>query len=217
MAKSRPFRPFAEMDRTDEITVGLIATRDSSAAVIYGLYEVFASVGTAWRDYTGQDAPTRAMRPVIVAESAEPFAGGMGRPIAPDRSFDDTDRYDVVVAVGRGIGRAPTEGIELGLELAEAFDDAEKTAIREELAAMLSASDAQAGDWLARGIWLSEKVVDPVNTVRRMTDFLIARVGEDEIRQLDAALARITRTGRPASHEQKLFLHRFRERAGLSG
>ena len=36
----------------------------------------------------------------------------------------DLTGHDVVVAMGRGIGSAPTEGIELGLDLVEAFDDA---------------------------------------------------------------------------------------------
>jgi electron transfer flavoprotein alpha subunit len=37
----------------------------------------------------------------------------------------DLTGYEVIVAMGRGIGDAPTEGIELGLELTEAFEDAE--------------------------------------------------------------------------------------------
>jgi len=36
----------------------------------------------------------------------------------------DLTGHDVVVAMGRGIGTSPTEGIELGLDLVEAFDDA---------------------------------------------------------------------------------------------
>ncbi|MEF8851102.1 MAG: FAD-binding protein [Haloarculaceae archaeon] len=36
----------------------------------------------------------------------------------------DLTGHDVIVAMGRGIGDAPTEGIELGLDLVEAFDDA---------------------------------------------------------------------------------------------
>jgi len=36
----------------------------------------------------------------------------------------DLTGHDVVVAMGRGIGRSPTEGMELGLDLVEAFDDA---------------------------------------------------------------------------------------------
>ena len=36
----------------------------------------------------------------------------------------DLARYDVVVCLGRGIGDDPTRGIELGLELADAFEDA---------------------------------------------------------------------------------------------
>ncbi len=36
----------------------------------------------------------------------------------------DLTGHDVVVALGRGIGRDPTEGIELGLDLVDAFDDA---------------------------------------------------------------------------------------------
>jgi electron transfer flavoprotein alpha subunit len=37
----------------------------------------------------------------------------------------DLTGYEVVVALGRGIGRDPTEGIELGLDLVDAFEDAE--------------------------------------------------------------------------------------------
>jgi len=37
----------------------------------------------------------------------------------------DLTGYDVVVAMGRGIGDDPTKGIELGLELRDAFEDAE--------------------------------------------------------------------------------------------
>jgi len=37
----------------------------------------------------------------------------------------DLTGYDVVVALGRGIGDDPTRGMELGLELRDAFDDAE--------------------------------------------------------------------------------------------
>ncbi|WP_123537338.1 electron transfer flavoprotein subunit alpha/FixB family protein [Halosimplex salinum] len=36
----------------------------------------------------------------------------------------DLTGHDVIVAMGRGIGDAPTEGIELGLDLVDAFDDA---------------------------------------------------------------------------------------------
>ncbi|AGB16478.1 electron transfer flavoprotein, alpha subunit [Halovivax ruber XH-70] len=36
----------------------------------------------------------------------------------------DLTGHDVVVCLGRGIGDAPTEGIELGLDLADAFEDA---------------------------------------------------------------------------------------------
>ena len=37
----------------------------------------------------------------------------------------DLTGYDVVVALGRGIGRDPTKGIEVGLDLVDAFEDAE--------------------------------------------------------------------------------------------
>jgi electron transfer flavoprotein alpha subunit len=37
----------------------------------------------------------------------------------------DLTGHDVVVALGRGIGRDPTEGIELGLDLVDAFEDAD--------------------------------------------------------------------------------------------
>jgi len=95
------------------------------------------------------DSPTRDFHPqgasVIPGsfDLPEPDASREGEVIESDVDLDedwfhvevtehdrleggiDLTGYDVIVALGRGIGDDPTRGMELGLELRDAFDDAE--------------------------------------------------------------------------------------------
>lgn len=78
-------------------TVCLVALPESSAAVIYGLHEVFASVGMAWEMLTGQRRPARAMSPRIVAATKAPFASSLGVPLNPDATFEETSGSAIVI------------------------------------------------------------------------------------------------------------------------
>ncbi|MGI9420225.1 MAG: GlxA family transcriptional regulator [Geminicoccaceae bacterium] len=80
-----------------QVSIGLVAVPDVSAAVIYGLHEVFTSVGTAWEQITGEPARGRRFRPRIVAGSAEAIRTTMGPLIAPDSRFGDAFHFDAVI------------------------------------------------------------------------------------------------------------------------
>jgi len=83
--------------RTPSIAVSLVAVPESSAAVIYGLHEVFASVGTAWEMLTGQSRPVRTMSPRIVAATKTPFLSSLGVPLTPDATFHETSDSAIVI------------------------------------------------------------------------------------------------------------------------
>ena len=79
------------------ITVSLVAVPEVSAAVLYGLHEVFASVGKTWEAITGQHRPARPMIPRIVAERRESFRTVLGVPVAPDTIFAETHGSSIVI------------------------------------------------------------------------------------------------------------------------
>jgi transcriptional regulator GlxA family with amidase domain len=78
-------------------TIALLAVPENSPAVLYSLHEVFSSVGSAWQMLTGEPNGGRRIRPLIVAEETEPFAGAMGLPIAPDARFAEAPLPDAVI------------------------------------------------------------------------------------------------------------------------
>ncbi|WP_417453220.1 GlxA family transcriptional regulator [Kiloniella sp.] len=82
---------------TQKVTIGLLAVPESSAAVIYGLHEVFSCVGTIWEGLTGQKTQSREMRPLIIAETTETIITKLKVPIAPDATFTDQARMDVII------------------------------------------------------------------------------------------------------------------------
>lgn len=77
--------------------IALLSVPESSAAVLYGLHEVFSSVGTAWESLTGERSAGRPIRPAIVSADGEPFANAMGMPIAPEASFAEVSAPDAVI------------------------------------------------------------------------------------------------------------------------
>jgi len=80
-----------------KLTVGLLAVPESSAAVIYGLHEVFSCVGNIWEKLTGDQVRSREMTPRIVGPTTDLVRTVLGVPLQPDLAFDDMSRMDVVV------------------------------------------------------------------------------------------------------------------------
>jgi transcriptional regulator GlxA family with amidase domain len=79
------------------ISVCLVAVPEVSAAVVYGLHETFSAVGTAWGALTGGLNGARRMEPRIVSACREPFRTLGGVTLAPDLTFAEAERADIVV------------------------------------------------------------------------------------------------------------------------
>lgn len=85
-------------------SVSLVALPESTPAVLYGLYEVFAGVGTAWEEITGQPTGVGTIDVRLVAPTREPFTCMMDVPIAPHAAFADIDRCDIVIIADLAVG-----------------------------------------------------------------------------------------------------------------
>ncbi|WP_339631028.1 helix-turn-helix domain-containing protein [uncultured Sneathiella sp.] len=79
------------------ISVSLVAVPEMSAAIVYGMHEVFSCVGGAWEALTGVKANCGRMIPRIVGSSTDPIHTTLGATIVPDHSFKEAHRSDVVI------------------------------------------------------------------------------------------------------------------------
>jgi transcriptional regulator GlxA family with amidase domain len=75
----------------------LFAAPETSAAVLYGLYDVLWSVGLAWSDMTSASPGDRLLDVRVVAATGEPFRCVGGVRIEPHASITGIDEADVVV------------------------------------------------------------------------------------------------------------------------
>ena len=78
--------------------IGLIALPESSASVLYGLYDVLSSVGKAWCEFTGEDHGTVPFEVKIVANKTQMFRCLGGIPVIAHQRFCDTEACDIVIA-----------------------------------------------------------------------------------------------------------------------
>lgn len=83
--------------RPSNINVALVAVVEVSCAVVYGLHELLRGVGKTWGELTGEPNTPRQMNPRIVASTSRSFRTSLGAPIAPDFTFGDSVRADVVI------------------------------------------------------------------------------------------------------------------------
>ncbi len=79
------------------LSVSLVAVPEVSAAVVYGLHEVFACVGTAWESLTGKPARSRRVTPRIVGRERAPLRTTIGATLLAEHTFDEAHRADVVI------------------------------------------------------------------------------------------------------------------------
>ncbi|SDL04953.1 GlxA family transcriptional regulator [Aliiruegeria lutimaris] len=80
-----------------KLSVGLVAVPESSAAVTYGLHEVFSCVGNVWENLTGEPVRSREMQPRIVGVTTDPIRTTLRVPLVPDSTFADRAQMDVVI------------------------------------------------------------------------------------------------------------------------
>ncbi|MDP9129090.1 MAG: DJ-1/PfpI family protein, partial [Candidatus Binatota bacterium] len=84
-------------------TVSILATTDTSASTLYGLFDVLNSVGVGWQTFvTGQRVePQFDVR--IVAAGREPFQCAGGVLVSPHFSVEEVEDTDIALVAARAI------------------------------------------------------------------------------------------------------------------
>lgn len=77
--------------------IALLAAPESSASVLYGLYDVLLSVGPMWPDMTAAATGDAVLDVSIVAATGEPFRCFGGIPVEPTADVAEVDDVDAVV------------------------------------------------------------------------------------------------------------------------
>ena len=79
------------------LTVSILALPESSASVLYGLYDVLSSAGRIWSQVTGEPESGPALAVRIVSLDNALFRCWGGAPVAPHASLAETPSSDIVV------------------------------------------------------------------------------------------------------------------------
>jgi transcriptional regulator GlxA family with amidase domain len=77
--------------------IALLAAPETSASVLYGLYDVLMSVGPGWPDMTTAEPGEALLEVSIVAATAEPFHCFGDIPVEPHAAVAEVDDVDAVV------------------------------------------------------------------------------------------------------------------------
>ncbi len=77
--------------------IALFAAPETSASVLYGLYDVLLSVGPMWPDMTGAEPADALLEVLIVAASKEPFRCFGNILVEPHAAIADIDAADAVI------------------------------------------------------------------------------------------------------------------------
>lgn len=87
----------ARTDASDgKVAVAIVAVPEATASTVYGLYDLFTSVGRDW-DLLTTGRPGRGKaRPFVVGESKQPVRAANGIPIRTDYAFADCPAPDIV-------------------------------------------------------------------------------------------------------------------------
>jgi transcriptional regulator GlxA family with amidase domain len=85
------------MTLTHRPRIALLAAPETSASVLYGLYDVLLSVGPMWPDMTAAEPGDALLEVSIVAASAEPFRCFGNILVEPHAALLDVDQIDAVV------------------------------------------------------------------------------------------------------------------------
>ena len=72
-------------------SIALLALPESTPGALFGLYEVFLSVGRTWQDLTGEPPAGVPFSPKLVARGGAPVATALGIPVQPHEGLGDAD------------------------------------------------------------------------------------------------------------------------------
>jgi transcriptional regulator GlxA family with amidase domain len=84
-------------DAPKPLSVALLALPESTPMALYGLHEVFASVGVAWAAATGEPPGIPAFHVQIVSLDGQPYMSPAGSQIVPHCTLEDATGSDIVI------------------------------------------------------------------------------------------------------------------------
>lgn len=88
----------------DPLRIDVLAAESCRGAILYGLYDLLNSVGSAW-SYLTEGTPSAPLTRVrIVARTNQPFRCINGVPVMPDVSLEDADDAEIVCLPNFRIG-----------------------------------------------------------------------------------------------------------------
>lgn len=87
--------------------IAILALPQSTPAALYGLYEVFSSVGRTWEELTGEPAEGRPLSARVVTRGGAPITSALGFTITPN---GDLSAADVVIVTDIAIPPEPELG-----------------------------------------------------------------------------------------------------------
>ncbi len=103
------------MHQPAPVTVAILVFPETSASVVYGMVDLFASAGRDWSFIVEGEPGPQLLEPVLVGRTAGPVVVGNGVPVAVQRSFADCPVADIVCV--------PEVSLPPGTPLTERFRD----------------------------------------------------------------------------------------------
>lgn len=101
----------------DPLRVDILAAESCRGAILYGLYDLLTSVGTAWSYITEGALRPPLTRVRIVARVREPFRCISGVPVMPDATLDEADDAEIVCLPNFRLGEFASPREMLGPEI----------------------------------------------------------------------------------------------------
>ncbi len=101
----------------EPLRIDILAAESCRGAILYGIYDLLTSVGSAW-SYLTEGAPTPPMTRVrIVARAKEPFRCISRVPVAPDATLEEVDDAEIICLPNFRIGMMTPPKEVLGPEI----------------------------------------------------------------------------------------------------
>ncbi len=82
--------------QSDPLRIDILAAESCRGAILYGIYDLLASVGTAWSYLTEETVQPPMTRVRIVAREKEPFRCISGVPVMPDATLEEAMDAEII-------------------------------------------------------------------------------------------------------------------------
>lgn len=90
-----------------------------------------------------------------------------------------------------------------------------RAAVTHDMAQLFEISESDATELAARAAWHVDGLVDPLNAVNRLTDLIAQKAGTPALSSLAPVIQASAARTEMQTHDQNIFIDKFRRRAGL--